>query len=261
MRRAAIAAALALFSLSACHPKPANVPKESRAMSAEPVTLTAADGVKIAGVHTSVEKPKALILLFHQAESGMDEYATIAPRLATWGYASLRIDQRAGGDLFGGNRTAKGIGVKPGHVATSAEYLAAKPDLEAALAWAQAKKLPVILWGSSYSASLVFLVAAEHPGAVRAVMAFSPGEYFDDKTLVAKAAAKVRAPVFATSAQDGHEIDDARTILAAVPGAKEQFVPKQGGVHGSSTLLRAKNKDGAEPAWAAVIAFLQKVAP
>ncbi|MDQ0250028.1 dienelactone hydrolase [Sphingomonas kyeonggiensis] len=261
MRGTAVAA-LALLALSACHPKPANVPKEARAISAEPVTLTAADGVKVAGIHVGTERPKALILLFHQAESGKDEYATIAPRLATWGYESLRIDQRAGGDLFGGNETAKGIGVQPGHVATSAEYLAAKPDLEAALAWARARKLPVILWGSSYSASLAFLLAAEQPDAVKAVMAFSPGEYFDDKKLVETAAAKVKAPVFVTSAQDGHEIDAARTILAAVPGKdKEQFVPKQGGVHGSSTLLRPKNKDGAEPAWAAVIAFLQKVAP
>ena len=260
MRGAGIA--LALLALSGCHPKPANVPKETRAISAEPVTLIAEDGVRVAGVHTSVEKPKALILLFHQAESGKDEYATIAPRLATWGYASLRIDQRTGGDLFGGNETARGLGVPKGHVATPAEYLAAKPDLEAALAWARDQKLPVILWGSSYSASLVFLLAAEHPGAVKAVMAFSPGEYFDDNTLVARAAAKVKAPVFVTSAQDGHEIDAARDILAVVPGVqKEQFVPKQGGVHGSSTLLRAKNKDGAEPAWAAVIAFLRKVAP
>src|SRR5204862_37250 len=91
LMRGAAAAALALVALSACHPKPANVPKEARAISAEPVTLTAADGVKVAGVYTGVEKPKALILLFHQAESGRDEYATIAPRLATWGYASLRI--------------------------------------------------------------------------------------------------------------------------------------------------------------------------
>ncbi|MEP9357770.1 alpha/beta hydrolase [Sphingomonas sp. KR3-1] len=250
----AAAGALALLALSACHPKPSNVPKEARAISAEAVTLTAADGVKLAGVYTGTDKPKALILLFHQAGSGKDEYATIAPRLATWGYSSLRIDQRAGGDLFGGNETVKTLG-------KSADYLAAKQDLEAALAWAGDKKLPVILWGSSYSASLVFLLAAEHPGQVKAVMAFSPGEYFDDKTLVARAAARVKAPVFATSAQDGHEIDAAHDILAAVPGEKAQFVPKQGGVHGSSTLLRAKNKDGAEPAWAAVIAFLQKVAP
>ncbi|WP_204283332.1 hypothetical protein, partial [Klebsiella pneumoniae] len=82
-----------------------------------------------------------------------------------------------------------------------------------------------------------FLLAAEHPGEVKAVLAFSPGEYFDDAKLVRTAAAKVKAPVFVTSAQDGREIDAARDILAAVPGEKEQFVPKQGGVHGSSTLL------------------------
>ncbi|MDR9866068.1 hypothetical protein, partial [Pseudomonas baetica] len=90
-----------------------------------------------------------------------------------------------------------------------------------------------ILWGSSYSASLVFLLAADYPDQVKAVMAFSPGEYFDDKTMVRAAAANVKAPVFATSAQDGHEVDEARNILAAVPGQKEQFVPKQGGVHGA----------------------------
>jgi dienelactone hydrolase len=252
--RIAGTAALALLALSACHPKPANVPKESRAMSAEPVTLTAADGVKVSGVYTGVEKPKAVILLFHQADSSKDEYATIASRLATWGYASLRIDQRSGGNLFGTNETVKELG-------RSTSYYQAKPDLNAALAWARDKKLPVILWGSSYSASLAFLVAADYPDQVKGVIAFSPGEYFDNKTLVRDAAAKVRAPVFATSAQDGHEIDEARTILAAVPGAKEQFVPKLGGVHGSSTLLRAKNPDGSEAAWSAVLAYLQKVAP
>jgi dienelactone hydrolase len=251
MRRAA---ALALLALAACQQKPATMPSETRAVSAEPVTLRAADGVKVAGVHLGVERPKALILLFHQAESGKDEYALIAPRLANWGYASLRIDQRAGGDLFGGNETVKTLGRSTG-------YLAARPDLEAALAWARGQKLPVILWGSSYSASLALLLAAEHPNTVKAVLAFSPGEYFDDPHLVRTNAARVRAPVFATSAQDGHEIDAAREILAAVPGDKTQFVPKLGGVHGSSTLLRAKNKDGAEPAWAAVLAFLSRVAP
>lgn len=255
----ALGIALAALALPACHPQPASAPTEARSMSAEPVTLTAADGVKIAGVHTNVDKPKALILLFHQAESGKDEYALIAPRLATWGYASLRIDQRAGGGLFGGNETARGIGVAPGHVATAAEYLAAKPDLEAALAWAKDRKLPVILWGSSYSSSLIFLLAAEHPDQVKALLAFSPGEYFDDPRLIRAAAAKVKAPVFATSAQDGREIDAAREILAAVPGEKEQFIPKLGAVHGSSTLLRAKNPEGAEPAWTAVLGFLDKV--
>ncbi len=252
MRGAAVLAAA--LAVAACHPAPqAPPPVNAGPISAEPVTLTAADGVQVAGVYTKASNPKALILLFHQAESGKDEYALIAPRLAEAGYSSLRIDQRAGGNLYGVNETVKALG-------RSTLYFQAKPDMEAALNWAQDKKLPVILWGSSYSASLAFLVAADHPEKVRALLAFSPGEYFDDKKLVAKAAANVKAPVFVTSAQDGKEIDAAGDILKAVPVAgKEQFVPKLGGVHGSSTLLRAKNPEGAEDAWKAVMAFLAGV--
>lgn len=253
MRGVALALVALPLTLGACNPpQKAEVP--AARFSAEAVTLTAPDGVKIAGVYTRTENPKALILLFHQAGSGKDEYALIAPRLAGYGYSSLRIDQRAGGGLFGVNETAKALG-------REASYLDAKQDLEAALAWGVQQKLPVILWGSSYSSSLIFQLAAEHPEQVRALLAFSPGEYFDDKTLIRTAAAKVKAPVFATSAQDGKEIDEARNILAAVPGDKTQFVPEQGGIHGSSTLLRSKNPEGAEPAWKAVIAFLRKVAP
>jgi pimeloyl-ACP methyl ester carboxylesterase len=72
----------------------------------------------------------------------------------------------------------------------------------------------VILWGSSYSASLVFLVAAEHPNSVRAVLAFSPGEYFDGPTTVRDRAAHVSAPIYVTSASDRGEIEAARIILA-----------------------------------------------
>ncbi len=89
------------------------------------------------------------------------------------------------------------------------------------------------------------------------MLAFSPGEYFDDKTLVHRAAAKVTVPVFVTSAQKPGEIEAARSILAAVPGAsKQQFVPDEGGVHGSSTLIAARNPGGAEAAWTAVLGFL-----
>lgn len=258
MRGAVLAAALAL---AACNAGPQAPTAASVGMiSAEPVTLTAADGVKIAGVVTRPEKARAMILLFHQAESGKDEYALIAPRLAEAGYATLRIDQRAGGAMFGGNDTAKALGVAPGHVASAAEYMAAKPDLEAALAWAGGQKLPVILWGSSYAASLALVVASEHPDAVKAVLAFSPGEYFDDKGVVARAAAKIAVPLFVTSAQEGREIDAARAVIDAAPAAdKTQFVPKTGGVHGSSTLLRPRNPEGAEPAWKAVLAFLGRV--
>ncbi|MHA6719771.1 alpha/beta hydrolase [Sphingomonas sp. RS6] len=248
-------AALALVALAGCHPRPQSDPSVNAGpISAEGVTLTAADGVKIAGVYTQATNPKALILLFHQANSGKDEYALLAPQLAQLGYSSLRIDQRAGGEMFGVNETVKALG-------KSADALDAKQDMDAAFAWAEKQKLPVILWGSSYSASLAFVLAAENPGAVKALLAFSPGEYFDtEPNMVERAAAKLRIPVFVTSAQDGKEIDAARAIVAALPaGSATQFVPKQGGVHGSSTLLRTHNPDGAEPAWQAVKAFLARV--
>jgi len=120
----------------------------------------------------------------------------------------------------------------------------------------------VILWGSSYSASLAFLVAAEHQDEVAALLAFSPDEYFDHKPDVHAAAAKLTIPVFVTSAQDSGEIAAAKSLLDVVPGStKVQFVPTHGGVHGSSILRKDRNPDGGTEAWAAVLGFLDRVSP
>jgi len=219
----------------------------------EPLTLKAADGVVIHGVYYKAPHPKALILLFHQAGSGKGEYASIGPRLVSAGYSAMAIDQRSGGELFGTNETVAAL-------PKSAGYLEAKPDLEAALAWGQAQKLPIAIWGSSYSSSLVFVIAAEHPDTVKAVLAFSPGEYFDDKTMIGNAAKKVTVPVFVTSANSADEINAAHAIISQSPSAtKVQYIPKSGGVHGSSTLLPVRNQTGAEANWGAVLSFLGKV--
>lgn len=258
--KAAALPVLAAVTLTAggCHAAPENkqaaaVPDQGTATA--PVTLTAADGVKVYGTWYRAAQPKALILLFHQAGSGSGEYATIAPNLVAQGYSALAIDQRAGDGMFGENRTAKELGREAG-------YLDAKPDLEAALAWAKDKKLPVLLWGSSYSAALVFLVAAEHPGEVAGVLAFSPGEYLGTDGMVKAAAAKVSVPMFVTSAKDEKEIAAARAIESAVPAAgKTLFVPQHGGVHGSSTLIPARNSAGAAENWEAVRVFLRRTVP
>ena len=73
---------------------------------------------------------------------------------------------------------------------------------------------------------------------------------------------KVQVPVFVTSAKDPKEIAAARAIESAVPGAGNTlFMPQRGGVHGSSTLIPARNAAGAEENWNAVLAFLHRVAP
>jgi dienelactone hydrolase len=227
--------------------------------SASPeVVLTAADGVKVYAQPFRVADLDApVILLFHQAGSGKSEYAPIGPRLVRMGYNALAVDLRSGGDMYQPpNETVAALG-------RSEPYLAALPDMEAALAWAKHAhpKSVVYVWGSSYSAALAFLFAAKHPRDIAALLAFSPGEYLDDKSAVKKAARRVHVPVFVDSASDPQEIAAARSILAAVPGkVKQQYVPLHG-VHGSSTLRADRNAAGAEENWTAVAAWLKGLPP
>lgn len=219
-----------------------------------PVSLRAADGVVVHALRYDAARPRATVLLFHQAGSSKGEYAAIAPRLAAAGFAALAIDQRAGGGLYGRNQTAAAL-PRP------ATYLEAERDLEAAFAWARARHRPVVLWGSSYSAALVFRLAARHPGQVAAVLAFSPGEYLDDKHAIAAAVTKVTAPVFVTSASTPPEIAAARAILSTTPArVRVQYRPVHG-IHGASTLIAAKNPAGAADTWRAVTAFLDRAVP
>jgi dienelactone hydrolase len=221
------------------------------------VTITAVDGVRIFGTFYPAPNPSApIILLFHQAGSNRWEYAPIGPRLVAAGFSGLAIDARHGGQMWGhSNETA----VRLDH---EASYLDALADLEAALAWAR-KENPsrkVIIWGSSYSSCLVFVLAAKHPGEIAGLLSFSPAEYFQNKTLVHDAAAKVEIPVFITSARDAEEEEAARSIFDATAGNKGSvlFVPNTAGVHGSSTLRADRNRKGAAENWTAVLAFLKQ---
>jgi dienelactone hydrolase len=225
---------------------------------AEPVTLEAADGVSVFGeVWSAPDRPNGkkppVIVAFHQAGSNHGEYASIAPRLVAAGFTVLAIDQRAGGDLFGmHNRTVDTLG-------HSVDFDAALPDLEAALAWGRrtAAGAPVIAIGSSYSAALVFLLAAKHPGELAAILSFSPGEYLDGRDTVHRAARELRIPVLVDSARSPDEIAAAKSLLDAVPAAgKIQIVPQTGGVHGASTLRADRDPAGAEENWRGVLTFL-----
>lgn len=225
----------------------------------EQITLTAADGVKVyADFYPAGSNSQPYILLFHQAGSNRAEYAPIAPRLAKMGFNCLAIDQRSGGDLWGQqNETVR-------HLGHNGEYADALKDMEAALAWARSSgnNGKVLVWGSSYSAALVFLLAAEHPQQVAGVLAFSPNEYLDSPHAVHEAAAKLTIPIFVTSAKDQEEIAAAKSILAVVPSQhKTQFVPRVAGVHGSSTLREDKNPAGASENWRAVEEFLNSFKP
>jgi dienelactone hydrolase len=221
------------------------------ALSQEAMSSKAADGVEVFGqFYSAGDTSKPIILLFHQADYNKEEYSTIAPRLVEAGFNALAVDQRSGGNAYGGeNLTVNALGQSTG-------YLEALPDLEAALTWAKEQGYQtIIVWGSSYSSSLVFLLAAEHP-EIAGVLSFSPGEYFSKLTLVQDAATKVTVPVFITSDGSRGEITRARPIFTAVASTdKVEFAPDGIGVHGSFALVQGPLKD---EYWKAVLAFLER---
>jgi hypothetical protein len=88
------------------------------------------------------------------------------------------------------------------------------------------------------------------------LIAFSPGEYLKTDNEVARAAAQIHVPIYVTSSSSIGEIEAARAILAASSASnRTQFEPKYG-VHGSSTLIEARNPKGAAENWRHVLAFL-----
>lgn len=254
MRRLAAPMILGLL-LAGCGeaPKDAAQPTSTVTTPAQPgdVTLKAADGASVFARYYPAAHPTALLLLFHQAGASKDEYAPIAPRLAAAGYSALAVDARAGGDLFGPNQTVQALG-------KAADYAAARQDLQAAIDWAQDKKLPIFLWGSSYSSALVFPLAAANKGKIAGVLAFSPNEYLGNGDPVKAAAGQLDVPVFITAANDAEEVDGAQAIASKMGAGHTTFYKPQAGVHGASTLREDRNPKGWQANFAAVEAWLKK---
>jgi dienelactone hydrolase len=212
-----------------------------------------------ADVYEAQDKSATLILLFHQAGWSRGEYREIAPKLVKAGYRVMAVDQRSGGKVNGVQNETHRRATRMG---LARSYLDAYVDMEAALSYAR-KELAaprVIVWGSSYSASLVFRMAAEHPNEVTAVMAFAPGEYFkkEGRDYVQSFAKRVKQPVFVTSAKK--EREQVWPIFNASPAEKKiLFTPASKGQHGSRALWNEWSDS--DVYWTAVNGFLTEYAP
>ncbi len=194
------------------------------------------------------------ILLFHDEDGSRGEYRNIAPRLVRIGYNCLAVDLRQGKEShFVSDETAR-----------RADSLHLYPkksdclkDIEGAIRYAvQRSHRPVVLFGSSFSASLCLLAAKNNPD-VKAVVAFSPGEFFkpqlsvrdslqgyDKLTLVA--GAKFEYPYLIEISENIP--DDKKTI----------FVPSQAeGEHGINAL--SESNPASNDYWLSLLMFFRNV--
>ncbi len=197
------------------------------------------------------DSKKTFIVLFHQAGSSRGEYQNIAPRLTELGYDALAIDQRSGGSFDGiTNKTAAQTNV-------GRDYIKALPDMRAAIVYARNELGAdrIIIWGSSYSASLSLVLAGRQDPKVDGVLAFSPGEYFKGDLSVQKQAAVISVPTFITAARN--ETRQWKAIANAITATKTGFIPEGVGKHGSSALI----SDDSKEYWQATLHFLKNNFP
>ena len=83
-----------------------------------------------------------------------------------------------------------------------------------------------------------------------------------EQSMSMQPAADVAIPVFIALGPSKDETGEADPIFAALPknAANDRLVPEHG-VHGSSTLVAAKNPQGANANFAAVLSFLNRAVP
>ena len=218
------------------------------------ITFPSKDGLPIIADWYPAQKSDApIILLCHQARFSRGEYREIAPRLNKFGFNCLAIDQRAGDRVNKvDNETAKFANEK----GLKTDYASAEQDIVAAIKYLNEKyKKRIIIFGSSYSASLALKIAKENEG-VGAVVVFSPAEYFDDKTFVASHCAGLDKPIFATSSKEhADELND--LIKDVVSKLKVQYIPQSEGETGAKMLW--SEKPGNQEYWIALMSFLAKM--
>jgi pimeloyl-ACP methyl ester carboxylesterase len=226
--------------------------------STREVLIETSDGIVLTGdlLWTEETRGRPFLLLFHQGGSNARaEYGSMIARLSAEGFNLLAVDQRRGGDRFGGvNRTVERLGDR------EFTFCEAYADLEATLAYARELEPSVwpVIWGSSFSAALAIQLAAGHADEVSRVLAFSPasgdpmagcepGAYVEDLAVPAlflRPASEMEIPRVAaqleTFQEQGHQ------TYVADPG-----------VHGSSMLNPERVEGDVEPTWAVVLRFLR----
>lgn len=219
------------------------------------VEFNTSDGLLITGNLYDIGKDKPIILLCHQAGYNRFEYADIAPKLNEMGYNCLAIDQRSGGNFAGKSNTtaekAKQDGLKN-------EMIDARQDIVEAIDFLYKNyNQKVILWGSSYSSSFALLEGVSND-KVKAIIAFSPGDYFGDAAPSLKTAfAKADKPFLVTSSKE--EAPALTSLMGNIElnENQSQFIPESDGFHGSRALWTGQK--GAEEYWKAVVSFLDAI--
>ena len=219
--------------------------------SQKTITFPSKDGLTITADFYAASINDPYLILFHQATYSRGEFKETAPKLVKMGFNCLAVDLRSGGEVnFVKNETW--LAAQEKHLGTL--YLNSVPDMQAAIDYAyKISGKRVIVFGSSYSASLSLIEAVKNT-KIKAVVAFSPGEYFGEDGLVRNELVGLNIPTFVASSQG--EFPYMKPLLSKTYLNQVTFFkPSKGkGVHASRCLW--KDNPNNEEYWLALMLFL-----
>ncbi len=218
----------------------------------EKVTFMSSDSLTITASLYEENEDYSYVLLFHQAGYSRGEYKESAKKIVKIGFNCLAVDLRSGSEVnYIKNETAA-LAKKLGYPDS---YLDAEKDILAAINYAYDRnQKEVLLFGSSYSASLCLKVAKDNP-KVKAVIAFSPGEFLKPLS-VKDEISGLKKPVFIASSQrEFHYIEE--LLINVSSSSKILFKPQNGqGKHGAKSLW--DNCDTSKEYWLNLLLFLKR---
>ncbi len=218
------------------------------------ITFPATDSLSVTADLYPGSPGDPYMLLFHEEGSSRGEYREIAPRLVKMGYNCLAVDLRSGKESnYVSNETARQAGTLP----TSPKLTDCLRDMQGAISWAVGQsEQPVVLLGSSFSASLCLLEAVRD-SMVGAVVAFSPGEFFRPAVSVRDSLKMIRVPVLIAGSKQ--EYPYLTELASEIPPAHlTLFVPsRHNGAHGTASLLSSDPASG--DYWLTLLMFFRNI--
>lgn len=246
---------------SACQ-KSNETDTNSKDLLVKEISFITPDSIKIYGDLYEVNKTNPVILLFHQAGSNARaEYGPIIPKLVDKGFNILAIDQRMGGQYYGDyNRTLTNIS---DHIfGNPYSYCDAYNNLESALKFIIQSEFTgnKIVWGSSYSASLVIKLAHQNQDKIDGVLAFSPASGGSMKDCLPDPYFEtLKVPLLLLRPPNEMKSDNAKAQFELAKANGHQTYAAKHGVHGSSMLVEERVENDVNETWKVVTSFLEQI--
>jgi len=251
----AVLLSIGFFACSNNDKKQAKVRIVAETTPPQKVEFPSLDSLTISALVYEINSEAPVILLCHQARFNKYEYEGIAQKLNERGFNCVAIDQRSGGSIVASVNETTLRALEQG---LPIDYLDAEQDITAAINYVSDRyNKPIILWGSSYSATLA-LYAAVNNKNVFAVVSFSPGNYFaEQKGSLIEKLADFEKPMFITSSKNEIKYIDELLKDHQLNENQVHFKPQEAGHHGSRALW--EKQVGGQEYWKALDGFLEKI--